>query len=90
METVNVYEAKSQLSRLIDRAAAGEDVLIARNGRPVARLTQLGEGARPRRLGVLAGSIFTMGPTMTICHCGRASASARISSRSIRSSITPK
>ena len=57
METLNVSEARSQLSRLIDRAAAGEDVLIARNGRPVARLTQLGEGARPRRLGVLAGEV---------------------------------
>jgi prevent-host-death family protein len=57
MEMVNVYEAKSQLSRLIDRAAAGEDVVIARNGRAVARLTRLAEGKRPVRLGLLAGKV---------------------------------
>lgn len=57
MEVVNVYEAKSQLSRLIDLAAAGQDVVIARNGRAVARLTQLVDDRRPVRLGVLAGKI---------------------------------
>jgi prevent-host-death family protein len=36
---VNVYEAKTQLSKLIDLAASGQDVVIARNGKPVARLT---------------------------------------------------
>jgi len=56
METVNVYEAKSQLSRLIDRAAGGEDVVIARSGRPVARLTRLGD-KRPIRLGVLKDEV---------------------------------
>lgn len=37
-EPVNVYEAKTQLSKLIDRALAGEDVVIARAGRPMVRL----------------------------------------------------
>lgn len=35
---VNIYEAKTRLSQLVDQAAAGEEVIIARNGRPVARL----------------------------------------------------
>ena len=39
MVIVNVHEAKTNLSRLLKRAEAGEDVVIARNGKPVARLT---------------------------------------------------
>ena len=38
MATVNVHEAKTQLSRLLARVEAGEDVIIARRGKPVARL----------------------------------------------------
>lgn len=38
MTTVNVHEAKSQLSRLLAQAEAGEEVIIARNGKPVAQL----------------------------------------------------
>jgi len=38
---VNIYEAKTQLSKLVDQAANGEDVIIARNGKPLARLTTL-------------------------------------------------
>jgi prevent-host-death family protein len=38
MEQVNVYEAKTHLSRLLDRVEAGEEVIIGRSGRPVARL----------------------------------------------------
>jgi prevent-host-death family protein len=41
MPVVNIYQAKTQLSKLVEQAAAGEDVVIARNGRPVARLTGL-------------------------------------------------
>ena len=41
MDIVNIYEAKTTLSKLVERAAAGEDVIIARGGKPVARLTQL-------------------------------------------------
>jgi prevent-host-death family protein len=55
--TVNVYEAKSQLSRLIDQAASGEDVVIARSGRPVARLTRLAENRPPVQFGILKGKI---------------------------------
>jgi prevent-host-death family protein len=57
MSTVNLYDAKTQLSRLVDRAAAGEDVIIARSGKPVARLTQLQPAARRIRFGLLKGKV---------------------------------
>ncbi len=41
MPTVNIYEAKTQFSKLVDTAASGTDVIIARNGKPVVRLTTL-------------------------------------------------
>jgi prevent-host-death family protein len=41
MDTFNVYEAKTHLSRLLDRVAAGEEVVIARAGKPVAKLVPL-------------------------------------------------
>lgn len=41
METVNIYEAKTRLSQLVDKAAAGEDVVVSRNGKPLARPTRL-------------------------------------------------
>jgi prevent-host-death family protein len=40
---VNLYEAKTQLSKLVDRAAAGEDIVIAKNGEPVAVLVAPGK-----------------------------------------------
>jgi prevent-host-death family protein len=48
-ESVNVYEAKTHLSQLLDRAAAGEEIVIARAGRPVARLVALAEPGIQRR-----------------------------------------
>jgi prevent-host-death family protein len=57
MTIVNVYEAKTHLSRLIEQAAGGEDVIIARNGKPVARLTELEEHENPIRFGVLKGKL---------------------------------
>lgn len=54
MKKVNIYEAKTRLSQLVEEAAAGRDVVIARAGRPVARLTRLA-GTAKRRLGVLDG-----------------------------------
>ena len=42
MKTVNIYRAKTQLSKLVDEAASGTDVVIARAGTPVARLTRVG------------------------------------------------
>lgn len=47
--SVNVYEAKTHLSQLLDRAAAGEEIVIARAGRPIARLVALGGPSSRRR-----------------------------------------
>ncbi len=55
METINVHAAKTQLSRLLDAAAAGEEVVIAKAGKPVARLVPIGRAKLRRRLGTLAG-----------------------------------
>jgi prevent-host-death family protein len=55
MKTVNIYEAKTRLSQLVDAAAGGDDVIIARAGKPVARLTRLERRPRKRRLGLLDG-----------------------------------
>jgi prevent-host-death family protein len=46
-ETVNIHEAKTHLSRLLDRVARGEEIIIARAGRPIARLTPLSPTDRP-------------------------------------------
>lgn len=55
MSTINIYEAKTQLSKLVEQAAAGEDVIIARGGKPVARLTRLQPERRELRFGLLTG-----------------------------------
>ena len=55
MRKVNIYEAKTRLSQLVSEAASGQDVIIARAGRPVARLTRLAGTSRKRRLGILDG-----------------------------------
>lgn len=55
--TVNMHEAKTHLSRLAERAAAGERITIARAGRPVAVLGPIEEEAQPRRIGLLEGKI---------------------------------
>ncbi len=55
MKKVNIYEAKTRLSQLVEEAASGRDVVIARAGRPVARLTRLAKTGGKRRLGVLDG-----------------------------------
>lgn len=56
MEIVNVHQAKTHLSRLLERAHAGEELIIAKNGRPYARLCPL-EKPAPRRPGLLAGEV---------------------------------
>jgi prevent-host-death family protein len=56
--SVNVYEAKTHLSQLLDRAAAGEEIVIARAGRPVARLVALsGASSRRRTPGAWRGKV---------------------------------
>jgi prevent-host-death family protein len=51
---INVYAAKTHLSRLIDQVNAGEEVVITRRGRPVARLVPA-QAAKPRKPGLLEG-----------------------------------
>jgi prevent-host-death family protein len=55
MDTVNISKAKMQLSALVARVAAGEEIVITRNGRPVARLVPLATRTTPRPLGRFKG-----------------------------------
>lgn len=57
METINIYEAKTRLSQLVERAARGEEIVIAKAGRPLARLVPLAQRTGPRPLGLLAGQV---------------------------------
>jgi prevent-host-death family protein len=57
MRTVNIHAAKTHLSRLVDDAAQGEEIVIAKAGKPVARLVALTDSRPPRRLGGLRGKI---------------------------------
>ncbi len=56
--TVNIFEAKTQLSKLVEKAERGEDVIIARAGKPVARLTGLKPEKPKIRFGALKGKIW--------------------------------
>jgi prevent-host-death family protein len=55
--TVSIYEAKTRLSHLVDRALRGDQIVITRHGRPVARLVPARPPRKPRRLGALRGKI---------------------------------
>jgi prevent-host-death family protein len=57
VKTVNIYEAKTRLSQLVDEAASGEDVVVSRNGKPVARITRLAPPRRRVVFGVLEGKV---------------------------------
>ena len=61
MDTVNLYDAKTNLSNLVERAARGEEIVIAKAGRPLARLVPLAKRTAPRELGFLAGQVV-VGP----------------------------
>jgi prevent-host-death family protein len=57
MRSVNVHEAKTQLSKLLEEVEAGERVIIARAGEPVAVLGPYKAAVRRRRLGLFAGQV---------------------------------
>lgn len=57
MVTVNIHEAKTQLSRLVEQAANGEAFVIAKAGKPLVKVSGLTAPSAPRRLGFLAGEI---------------------------------
>lgn len=55
---INVYEAKTQLSKLLDRVATGEELVLGKAGKPMARLIPYRETRQPRIPGRLAGKIW--------------------------------
>jgi prevent-host-death family protein len=72
MVTVNIHEAKTQLSKLIDQAVKGEAFMIAKAGKPLVKVAALDAPPMPQRLGFLAGEIAvpegkTSGPSLACC-----------------------
>jgi prevent-host-death family protein len=61
MLVVNIHEAKTQLSRLLQRALLGEEVVIAKAGRPIVRLAPIDQPRKPRKPGSAKGQ-FWMAP----------------------------
>ena len=59
MRTVNIHEAKTHLSRLVDAAAKGEPFIIAKAGKPLVKVVPIDAPAAPRRLGFMEGE-FTV------------------------------
>ena len=57
MPTFNIFEAKTQLSKLVEMAENGQDVIIARAGKPVVRLTRLEPVKKPIVFGLMKGEI---------------------------------
>jgi len=60
MQQYNVHEAKTQLSAILARVEAGEEIVIARAGKPVARIVAIGPLRAPRVLGIYVGQPFAM------------------------------
>jgi prevent-host-death family protein len=54
---INIHEAKTHLSRLVEQAAAGNEIVIAKAGRPMARLVPLEAAPKPKKLGLLRGKL---------------------------------
>jgi prevent-host-death family protein len=61
MKTVGIHEAKTSLSRLIEKACRGEEIIIARGKDPVVRLVPIADRKRGRKLGILKGKLV-VGP----------------------------
>jgi prevent-host-death family protein len=58
MRTVNIHTAKAHLSRLLEEVAAGEEIVIANAGKPVARLLPCSPRREPRQPGLMEGKIW--------------------------------
>ena len=56
-KAVNIHDAKTHLSRLVEQAGAGHEIVIAKAGRPMARLVPLVAAPRPKKFGLLEGQI---------------------------------
>jgi prevent-host-death family protein len=57
MQTVNIHEAKTHLSRLLEQVAGGEEIIIAKAGKAIARLVPLNAPPKKRQLGLLKGKL---------------------------------
>ena len=57
MDVINIQNAKTHLSRLVEDALQGADIVIAKGGKPLVRLTPFQASQKPRKLGALAGKI---------------------------------
>jgi prevent-host-death family protein len=57
MATVSVYNARAEFSRLIERALAGEEIVITRRGKPAVRLVPVEDALQPRKPGALKGKL---------------------------------
>ena len=57
MKTINVHQAKTHLSRLLEEVAAGQEIIIAKAGKPIARLVSLRAASKKRQLGILKGEL---------------------------------
>jgi len=57
MQTVNIHEAKTHLSRLLEQVAGGEEIIIAKAGKAIARLVPLDVPPKKRQLGLLKGKL---------------------------------
>jgi prevent-host-death family protein len=58
MRTVNIRAARTHLSRLVDEVAAGEEIVIAKAGKPLARLVPFTSSREPRRPGLMKGKLW--------------------------------
>ncbi|MGH8297647.1 MAG: type II toxin-antitoxin system Phd/YefM family antitoxin [Steroidobacteraceae bacterium] len=56
-KVVNIHEAKTHLSRIVDEVAAGAEVIIAKAGKPMARLSPMSTAVKTKKLGLLKGKI---------------------------------
>lgn len=58
MQIVNIHQAKTNLSKLIEEVTSGKDVVIAKAGKPVAKLVAYKEKAKPRKFGLWKGKVW--------------------------------
>jgi prevent-host-death family protein len=56
-KVINIHEAKTHLSKIVDEVAAGAEVIIAKAGKPMARLSPISATTQPKKLGLLKGKI---------------------------------
>lgn len=66
MLTVNIHEAKTHLSRFVEQAAAGEEIIIAKAGKPIAKIVPLQNAPTKRVLGMLQGKLNVPGDFDTL------------------------